>query len=77
MASAKLNSLSSQWIANNPFSSRGVGSSSLSSTRNVSLPIRASYSDELVQTAVTTFLSSLYFDHIYLLPFFITFKFML
>nr|AFK43752.1 unknown [Medicago truncatula] len=52
MASAKLNSLSSQWIANNPFSSRrGGSSSSLSSTRNVSLPIRASYSDELVQTA--------------------------
>jgi fructose-bisphosphate aldolase class I len=48
MACAKLNSLSSQWIANNPFSSRRGSSAA---PRGVSLRIRASYSDELVQTA--------------------------
>jgi hypothetical protein len=75
MACAKLNSLSSQWIANNPFSSRRGSSAA---PRGVSLRIRASYSDELVQTAVSIFLYSLYYlDHIYLLPSFNIFKFML
>ncbi|KHN37126.1 Putative fructose-bisphosphate aldolase 3, chloroplastic [Glycine soja] len=47
MASAKLNTLSSQWIAHNSFSPRRG-----SSSRRVSLPIRASsYQHELVQTA--------------------------
>jgi len=50
MASAKLNTLSSQWIAHSTFSPRRG-----SSPRRVSLPIRASsYQHELVQTAVST-----------------------
>ncbi|CAL0316401.1 unnamed protein product [Lupinus luteus] len=50
----KLTTLSPHWIGNNPFSSRRGGSSPLTATRRVSLPIRAtSYSDELVQTAKT------------------------
>ncbi|KAG4910184.1 hypothetical protein JHK87_056300 [Glycine soja] len=61
MASAKLNTLSSQWIAHNSFSPRRG-----SSSRRVSLPIRASsYQHELVQTAVSNLL---FFDRVLSCP---------
>jgi len=63
MASAKLNALSSQWVAHSSFSPRRG-----SSPRRVSLPIRASsFQHELVQTAVST--NSLCYLLLYLLPF--------